>query len=420
MEMRMISPLSDATGYNQTDIRLYNLGMIFRAIRDAKLISRATLAKLTGLNPATITHIVRELIDSGLIEQAGSNESHSGRPSVLLRVRSQAGYVIAVHLDRYFMRGMITNLGMEECIHSEVAALPSSSPTAINIDTLVGLIDALILGSGLAKETFFGIGICAPGPLDAHQGVLLSPPNFPGWPSMPIRQILEDRFSLPTFLDQDANACALAEKMFGDMRESNNFVFLLADGGLGGGIFTNGNIYRGEHDIAGEIGHTTIDINGPQCSCGNVGCLELYASPHAVEQFVASKLLASPQNENSPFFNSPDSVTFENITHAARNGDALSCAALDRMAHALAAGIVNLINSFDPQAVVIGGKIALAQDLIGDRVNQMVRQRTLSGNASPVPVKFSSLGQEVQIVGAFSLVLRELFQNPVSPEKSTR
>jgi predicted NBD/HSP70 family sugar kinase len=237
---------------------------------------------------------------------------------------------------------------------------------------------------------------------------------------MPIRQILEDRFSLPTFLDQDANACALAEKMFGDMRESNNFVFLLADGGLGGGIFTNGNIYRGEHDIAGEIGHTTIDINGPQCSCGNVGCLELYASPHAVEQFVASELLASPQNENPSFFNSPDSVTFENITQAARNGDALSCAALDRMAHALAAGIVNLINSFDPEAVVIGGKIALAQDLIADRVNQMVRQRTLSGNALPVPVRFSSLGQEVQIVGAFSLVLRELFQNPVSPEKSTR
>ena len=415
--MSMFSTLIESTGYNQTDIRLYNLGVIFRTIREAKNISRAELAKVTGLNPATITHIVRELIEHGLIEQAGSNESRSGRPSVQLRVRSQAGYVIAVHLDRYFMRGMITNLGLEECTRSEVLALPSSSPSQINIATLIQLIENLITDSGIPREKFFGIGICAPGPLDAQHGVLFSPPNFPGWPNLPVRQILQDHFHLQTFLDQDANACALAEKMFGGMREAQNFVFLLADGGLGGGIFVHGNIYRGSSNTAGEIGHTTIALDGPQCSCGNTGCLELYASPHAVEQYVAERL---GTNGHSDWFPTPDSITFEKITEAARAGHPLSKEALQRMASALAAGMVNVVNAFDPEAIVIGGKIALAQDIIGPVITQTIQQRSLNGSTAPVPVCFTSLGQEAQIIGAFSLVLRELFQNPAVAREGVR
>lgn len=419
--MSMFSTLIESTGYNQTDIRLYNLGVIFRTIREAKNISRAELAKVTGLNPATITHIVRELIEHGLIEQAGSNESRSGRPSVQLRVRSQAGYVIAVHLDRYFMRGMITNLGLEECTRSEVLALPSSSPSQINIARLIQLIENLIADSGIPREKFFGIGICAPGPLDAQHGVLFSPPNFPGWPNLPVRQILEDHFHLQTFLDQDANACALAEKMFGGMREAQNFVFLLADGGLGGGIFVHGNIYRGSSNTAGEIGHTTISLDGPQCSCGNTGCLELYASPHAVEQYVTARLGTNGYvSMNEKWFPTSDSITFEKITEAARAGHPVSKEALQRMASALAAGMVNVVNAFDPEAIVIGGKIALAQDIIHPVIIETIQQRSLNGSTAPVPVCFTALGQDVQIIGAFSLVLRELFQNPSLAREGVR
>jgi len=203
-----------SSGRNLADVRLINRGVIFRSIRDANAISRAELAKNSGLNPATVTHIVRELIDQGLIEDTGNTKSQGGRPSSLLQVRSEAGYIIAVHLDRYFMRAMITNLNLDERIESELIATRSTSSSQINISSLLELIDGLIKKSKVDESKLLGIGICSPGPLDSKRGMLLSPPNFPGWPDTPIRKLVQDRFHLHTFLDQNAKRLCLRRKAF--------------------------------------------------------------------------------------------------------------------------------------------------------------------------------------------------------------
>lgn len=406
------TPLNASSGRNLADIRLINRGVIFRSIRDANAISRAELAKKSGLNPATVTHIVRELIDQGLIEDTGNSKSQGGRPSSLLQVRSEAGYIIAVHLDRYFMRAMITNLNLGERVESELVATRSTSSSQINISSLLDLIDGLIKKSNLDESKLLGIGICSPGPLDSKKGILLSPPNFPGWPDTPIRKIVQDRFHLHTFLDQNANACAYAEKLFGEDRESNNFVFILAETGLSGGIFIEGDVYRGDTDIAGEIGHTTIDFNGPQCSCGNYGCLELYASPQAVEQYVCDQVKSGRKSSVCSEGKPVETVSFEEIAKGASENDPVCLEAINSMTKAFSIGVANIINTFDPSAIVIGGKIALAQDLMRGPIEEGIRSRTIMGKTSPVPLYFSRLGQDVQIIGAFSLVLRELFQNP--------
>lgn len=412
--MMLTSYFSDGSGRNLGDIKLINRAVIFRTIREAGAISRSELAKRTGLNPATVTHIVRVLTNLGLIEESGNTESKGGRPSTLLKIRSQAGYIIAVHLDRYFMRAMITNLNLGEKVQTEVYATQPDNITQINIDNLLNIVADLIKESGINESELIGIGICAPGPLNVNEGVLLSPPNFPGWPSMPIRQIFQDRFHLPTFLEQDANASALAENLFGQMREAENFIFLLADGGLGGGVFIGGDIYHGEGCTAGEIGHTTVDMNGPRCSCGNYGCLELYASPRAVVNYVVDHLQKASVAPELQRVIAGDlkNISFKTVVEAAEAGDPLCLEGIERMKNALGAGITNLVNLFDPEAIVVGGEIGLAKNFLSEHLENAIKTRTLTGDTKPVPIHFSEMGHDAQIIGAFSLVLRELFQNP--------
>ncbi len=403
----------ELTGKNLNDVRFANRALIFRSIREARLISRAMLAKETGLNPATVTHIVRELVQLGLIEDAGSQGSNGGRPGTLLRIRGQAGYIISIQLDRLYIKGMLTNLSMEEKVQEQVISAAPHHPVDINLALLVQLIQSLITRSEDSQKQILGIGICAPGPLDAAHGVLLGPPNFPGWPEMPLVQIITEKFGYPTFLEQDANACALAEKWFGTTREFEDFIYLLGDGGLGAGLFLNGDIYRGKDNLSGEIGHTTIDMNGPNCPCGNVGCLELYASVNAVEKKICdeisrgkSSLLLEMVGGNL------DKITFQAVIHAARQGDRVSIEVLQAMGQALGTGIVNLVNLFGPQAIVIGGQIALAEELIKDIVSERVSRFSLTSKTTPTPVLFSTLRQDAPIIGAFSLVLREFFRDP--------
>ena len=408
-----LSGSKEPTGWNLQDVRLINRAVIFRTIRDAGTISRAELAKVTGLNPATVTHITRELIEQGLVEEAGLGRSRGGRPPSLLHIRTEAGYVVAVQLERRLIEGMITDLGYKVIAQERVSASHMDHPAEITLQALLGLVRSLVTKSGLERRQILGIGISAPGPLDARAGVLLAPPNFPGWPSTPLRQIVRDAFGFPTFLDKNANACTLAEKWFGAAREMENFVYLLVDAGVGGGVFINGGIYRGNRDIASEIGHASIDFSGPRCDCGNYGCLELYASPQVAEERVRQAIRAGWQGLVTEMAGGClEEVSFELIAQAAHQGDTMCLETLQGIAQALGAGIVNAVNLFDPEAVIIGGKISLVEDLIIGQLQDAVNERSLIGGSEPVPVIFSELKGEAPIVGAFALVLRELFQDP--------
>jgi|SRR3990170_154145 len=405
--------VSEKTGRNLKDIKLSNRAIIFRAIREAQTISRADLAKLTGLNPATITNIARELLEQGLIEEAGFSGSKGGRPSALLKICSKHSYIIAVRVSRHNIHALLTDLDLQYVVRRSVNSSSLSHPVDISRPTLLNLIQTLITQSGVDPTRISGIGICAPGPLDAQRGMLIAPPNFPSWPSTPIASIVESEIGFPTFLDNDANAAALAEKWFGGAKELNNFIYILIEDGVGGGLVFNGDIYRGEHDVAGEIGHMTIDFNGPRCDCGNLGCLELYTSPRTVEEYLL-KAIASGQTTlvKKMTDSSPQQVTFESVVKAAMQGDAIAREAMFRFTDALVVGVVNVINMFDPGAVVLGGKIGLAGDLILPRLKQEVARRLLPRGNKEIPILISELSEDAPIIGAFCLVLRELFHNP--------
>jgi N-acetylglucosamine repressor len=410
---------TDQTGHNLKDVKLANRTVVFRTIREASLISRAELAKHTGLNPATLTHITRELLEQGLIEEAGFGESRGGRRRSMLRICSQKGYIIAIRLSRANIQGILTDIDMHEIFRQTVHA-SLSNPFDINLPALLGLINKLIEQSGIERKKILGVGICAPGPLDARKGILIAPPNFPGWPNTSLCQIVERETGFPTFLDNDANAAALAEKWFGAARDMDNFAYLLIEDGVGGGLVVNGDIYRGNHDVAGEIGHMTIQADGPQCSCGNSGCLEIYASPRTAEEYVARSIAAGRASTIVDLTSGAEEANFEIIAKAAHAGDSLALEALQPIVRALVIGITNMINLFDPETVIIGGKISLVGDLIQNELQDQVNRRVLPRGGQVIPILFSGLNADSPVIGAFSLVLRELFQNPEFHLKLTR
>jgi predicted NBD/HSP70 family sugar kinase len=403
----------ETVGRNQQYLKLINRAVVYRTIREAGKISRAELANRTGLNPATLTHITRTLLDQELIEEAGYSDSRGGRRRSLLQICADHGYIVAIRLARNNIQGMLTDLEMHNVTRQTVQSSTFlSHPLEITMPTMLGLIQHLIADSGLHRSQILGIGISAPGPLDARRGRLIAPPNFPGWPSTPIREIVGRETGLPVFLDNDANAAALAEKWFGIAREYENFVFLLVDEGVGGGVVIAGDIFRGEHDVAGEIGHTSIDFNGPRCDCGNTGCLELFTEPGVAVKYAQRQLSTGIPSVMHQDIHLPDDLDFSHLVKAAFQDDQLALEAIDQIIQPLAVGIVNIINTFDPEAVIIGGRLSQLGDILLQRLEPRVIERAMSHGAAAVKILVSILGYEAPTIGAFSLVLRELFQNP--------
>jgi N-acetylglucosamine repressor len=400
-------------GRNIQDVKLDNRSLVFERIRSSGGVSRAELARRTGLTPSTVTNIVKELIRMGLIKESGLLPSSGGRRPSRLQINAQWGFLVGVYLARSWISARLTDLNLGTAISRRTESSSLSEPVEITVPALLTMIRELISDADVPRDRIIGIGICAPGPLDPHEGVFTTVPNFPGWNDVPLARIVEEETGVRTILDNDATASALAEKWFGVAREMDTFVYILADAGVGGGIVIDGELYHGQHDIGGEIGHTTVDLHGRRCGCGNVGCLELYAAPQAIVAQVRETVRAGRESLVEQWGGEYlDALNFEMIVRAARQGDAVALDAIRGMSQALAVGVINLMHSLDPEAILIGGQASLAGDLLFDTIEAVVRERSLSKESREISILPSQLGAEAPIIGALCLVLREVFRDP--------
>jgi glucokinase len=207
-----------------------------------------------------------------------------------------------------------------------------------------------------------GIGVGAPGPLDTKSGVVLLTPNL-GWVNLPLRQIIHDRLGLPAELDNDANCAVLGEWWVGAARGTRNAIGLTIGTGIGGGIILDGKLYHGASDVAGEIGHTTIDTEGRRCKCGNYGCLEAYASGPNIAMRAREELEAGAESTlPSDCGGDLQRITAQTVYEAAQAGDELALEVVNDTAKFLAVGVANLLNIFNPEVVVVCGGVTLAGD----------------------------------------------------------
>jgi len=263
--------------------------------------------------------------------------------------------------------------------------------------------------AGVNQAQVAAAGIGAPGPLDVEAGVVVAPPNLPGWDRVPLRRLIENRLGITTFLENDANAAALGEHRFGAGRGVEHMIYVTASTGIGGGLILNGRLYHGASGMAGEIGHITIIPYGPLCGCGNRGCLEALAAGTAIARQARARVArGAPTLIADLAGGDPERVTAKLVAEAASQGDVEAQEVLAEAMHYLGIGMANLVNLFNPQLIVIGGGLTNIGEMLFGPVQRAIDRRALPTLAQGVRVVRAELGDNAGVLGAAAVALAQI------------
>lgn len=394
---------------DQLLVKQINKSIVLNTIRKKGNISRADIANITGLNKSTVSSIVDELIKEGFVKEEGPGISKGGRKPIILNINNNAGCIIGIDLDVNYILIVLTDLLANILWEKKVDIKIGESQDAI-IEQLITLIDEAILNAPDTVRGILGIGIGVPGIVDYKRGIILMAPNLK-WNNVELKKIIEDRFNIKVHIDNEANVGAIGEKWFGTGTKENNLVYVSAGIGIGTGIIINGELYRGAVGLAGEMGHMTIDINDHDCRCGNIGCWENYASEKALTGYL-NVLLLLGNEDNYINKNNIEMLTALDIIAYGQKGSLLAIKSLKEIGEKLGIGIVNIINTFNPDLVIIGNTLSLAGDLILNEVIHQVRDKCFVSKYYNVKIEMSKLKIHACTIGAVSLVISELFAYP--------
>ncbi len=399
---------------DQTLVREINLSLIMQRLLEYAPLSRAALADVTGLNKSTVSSLVQELIDRRLLHEVGLSSSGVGRPSMLLELNPQAGYIVSCELGVDFISMACADFAAQIIWRHQENTGRITSQQAI-LDRTVALLrqaadkaQALCVGCG----PLLGLALGVPGLVERDSGTLLFAPNLK-WQNVPLRRILSDAFgeTVPVYVDNEANMAALGEFFFGSAKGYDEVLFISAGVGLGGAVVRNGQLFRGTTGFASEFGHMTMDPDGEPCNCGNRGCWETQASQLAVfrhvQQAVANGLPSVLAGEL-------DQLSVPLVAESARAGDAVARRALDRVGHALGIGIASLVNALNPDRVVFGGILSLAGDFLLPVMNQELRRRALRWNAEAAQLVLARHGSDACVMGGVAMVYQAILLQPGS------
>jgi len=281
---------------------------------------------------------------------------------------------------------------------------------AKGLDAVVArMIDAaseVMNGGGVVSAQISAVGVAAPGPIDAKSGVVTTPPNLPGWTDVPLRQLIQDGLGLPTALENDANAAALAEHRFGAGQGTEHMIYVTASTGIGGGFILNGELYGGATGAAGEIGHMTILPQGPHCGCGNRGCLEALASGTAIAREARERVKCGIPTLIADLAKGDlKHISAKLVAQAAGQGDIEAQEILDEAMTYLGVGMANLVNLFNPELIVIGGGLTNMGARIFDPVRSIIQRRAFRAAAQVVRVVPAQLGDDVGVLGAAAVAM---------------
>ena len=288
-----------------------------------------------------------------------------------------------------------------------------STPACAGVDTVIDSIfmniENIMSLSKVKISRLLGIGIAAAGLIDKDKGKVIFSPNLPGWNEVPLRDIIQQRFNILTYLDNDANMAALGEWCFGIKKEAANLIYITVSTGIGGGIIANGNLYTGVCGVAGEIGHMTIDVNGPKCNCGNFGCWEALASGTALAREAIKRIKEGADTSIIQLADGNiDKIDAKLVSLAAQQGDKLAEELISQLGYYLGVGLANLVNIFNPELILIGGSVAKIGDSLLQPAINVVKERAFAASANAVEIKPALLGDDSGLLGATALVLDNL------------
>ena len=403
---------------DQAFVRETNLSLVLRLIHTQAPISRAQLAAITGLNKSTVSSLVDELLERKLIHETGSNTGGAGRPATLLEVNPQAGYIVGVELGVDFVSVAVTDFLGNIVWRRREDADPSEDQDKMINQTLRIVKEAMAAGKR-KNYHFLGLGLATPGTVDLNKGVLIFAPNL-HWRNVPFVKIFSEQTKLRVFVENDANAAAIAEHLFGAARQCQDFIFVFAGVGIGGGLFLNGKLYRGNNGYAGEIGHSPIMAEPSQnvCHCGNRGCWETYANQYSIIQRMQARLEVKRSSIIPKLMaehNSP--LNFSLIKQAADAGDTESIDSFAEAGHAMGQGFAGLINIFNPEKVILGGPMSTAGEYLLPAIKETVARHSMQEIGQQVEVQLSTFGPDASLIGAIAIVVDDALLHPVTIER---
>ncbi|MEV3858528.1 ROK family transcriptional regulator [Streptomyces sp. NPDC050095] len=380
-----VRPLATSAGVNLAALRGHNAALVLDLLRTAgeSGISRLELAERTGLTPQAVSKITARLRGEGLVVEAGRRASTGGKPRTVLRLVAGAGHAVGLHLDRDELRAVLLDLS-GAVVATRRAPLDLGAGADAVLTATAREVDALLdegagAGDG-AGASVLGVGVAVPGPLDHADGVLHRVTGFPQWDGFPLRDALAERLGLPVVVDKDTNAAALGLALEGAAGEgARSFAYLHLGTGLGAGLVLGGALYRGARTGAGEFGHQVIQLDGPECGCGNRGCIE--------------------------------ALCLAAVAESGGGSGGGTDAGIDEAARVLGEGAGNLVSLLDIDAVLLGGRtVFTAEERFVRGVAGVLDARARREGGGPaIPVRAAPGGATLVVEGAAQLILAPVF-----------
>lgn len=367
-----------------------NMSLVMNCIFKSEKISRSEIAKELGLTKASLTEIVKKLLDTGLIHETQYQAGKIGHPKMGLELDGDNYVILGIRLNRDYIKAIVCSLHgrelyykSEEIMRTDGAEIVLGRIKEAAADCIVRFKDKRILG----------IGIAVPGPFNSETNKIILMSGFEGWENIDLKKRLEDEFKLPVIVEHDAVCGALNEYYYGSHAESKVLAYVATDVGIGAGIVAKGLPFKGAMGAAGEFGHTCIDINGPRCVCGNFGCLEGYCSTENLRK-------ASGGQKDA-----------ESILYEIKEGDGEYISIFNRMCDYLGVGLVNFINIVNPDTLIITDNIAIPGKKTFERLDKVLAERLLPEIYNNTKLIVKPQDKDYILFGACALVVGELIIN---------
>ncbi len=376
-------------------LREGNRRLVVEALRERGLASRAELARATELSRSTISTIVGDLMEAGLVvERDGqpNGEAHAGRPGVMVALDPSAGLALAIDFGHRHLRVAVSDLS-HTVLAERWRELDVDQSASEGLAEAGKFVDEVLAEASVERSRVIGAVMGLPAPINRLTGTVWDSSILPGWVGIDAAAEASSRLNLPVVVENDANLGALAELTWGAAKGRSEVAYLKVASGVGGGLISGGRLSHGVGGTAGEIGHTIVDQDGPVCRCGNHGCLETLASARAV-----ANLLSQSRREQ---------ISTRRMLELSEAGDAATRRLIGDAGRALGVAVANLCNIVNPETVVIGGDMALAGDVLLDPVREVVRRNAIPSAAADTEIVAGVLGERAEMLGALALVMHE-------------
>lgn len=375
--------------WNQQRVKKNNKALVLQLIIEKEPISRADISQVSGLHKATVSSLVNELLDEELIYESGPGESSGGRRPVILHFNKVTGYAIGIDIGVNYVLCVLTDL--KGNIITERNQFVTETPYPAILGVIQEMIQSIMDDMPNSRYGIVGIGVGVPGIINKEGTVLLAP-NL-GWKTIQLKRDLENLYRLPVLIENEANAGAFGEQQFGAGQDHPNMIYVSAGIGIGVGIIMNKELYQGKNGFSGEMGHMIIDMDGKSCNCGSKGCWEAYASEHALLE------LAGDTGES-----------LEELINHAKEGDENAQELFSKIGRYLGFGINNIINTFNPEQVIIGNRLALAKEWIQQPLTETIKNHTLPYHQNEVQLDFAKLNNYSTALGVSAFVVENFIK----------